>query len=808
MAALASDWSGGVAPGNSWRPQPGSQVLFLSCPVFECLYEGTRGPGKSQSVDEVVMTPAGQRRIGDLRPGDEVLGSDGLPQRVVSVHPQGMKPLWRVTFTDGTTAEASPDHLWQTAATGQGKRWQKRVVTTRQMREAMARGKTLSIPLMSGPAQFPERALPVDPYLMGLYLGDGCSRAYSVVITTADRETSDYLLAQGFLPKAPIGYRAPGPDLLHRLRDMGLQGLKSKDKFVPEEYLWGSADQRLALLQGLMDTDGSVKRDKNQLRFGTTSPRLAEAVMHLIRSLGGWSTSYEAQRPDCKREYEVTGYLPDMASAFRLTRKRALCSPRDLQDPGSRVKRYVASVEEIGECEQVCIRVDREDHLYVTRDFVVTHNTDALLMDFAQHVGRGYGAAWRGILFRETYPQLADVIAKSKKWFKSFFPRAQYNESATKWVFPDGEELLLRHMKKADDYWNYHGHEYPWIGWEELTNWANPDCYLRMMSCCRCSTAGVPRKYRATTNPYGRGHNWVKRRFQLPQMRGRVIKDPDGRDRVAIHGTIHENRILLAADPNYVKTVSAAARNDNERKAWLEGSWEITAGGMFDDLWRSDVHVVDPFPIPRSWRVDRSFDWGSSKPFSVGWWAESDGTDVVWPDGRRRSTVRGDLFRIGEWYGWTGVENEGLRMLATAIADGIVGREVALGIRARVRPGPADSAIFDAEPGKTSIATDMAAHGVTWEPADKGPGSRKQGWEQMRKLMTGALPSVGGGPREAPGLFVFRTCDEGFLRTIPVIPRDDKDLDDVDTEAEDHAADEARYRCRHKRTAVGVGRTR
>lgn len=435
--------------------------------------------------------------------------------------------------------------------------------------------------------------------------------------------------------------------------------------------------------------------------------------------------------------------------------------------------------------------------------------TDALLADFCQHVGQGYGAAWRGILFRETYPQLADVVAKSKAWFKLWFPGAEFNEGSYTWKFPTGEELLLRHMRKADDYWNYHGHAYPWIGWEELVSWSTPACYLAMMSCCRSPVPGIPRKYRATTNPYGKGHNWVKRRFQLPQMRGRVITEEGIEPRIAIHGNIHENRILLDADPNYINRIRAAASNPSMLEAWLAGSWDVTSGGMFDDLWRSDVHVLPRFQVPKSWLIDRSFDWGSSKPFSVGWWAESDGTDLLLPTGATMRTVRGDLFRIAEWYGCKKNEdNVGLNMLAKDIATGIKMREVGHGLAGRVVPGPADSSIFDEENGN-NIAKDMLAAGVKWERADKGPGSRKQGWEQIRKRLRAALNidennQARATPREEPAMYVCAS-NEAFLRTVPSIPRDDGDPDDVDTDAEDHIGDEVRYRTRFKRKTVRSG---
>lgn len=429
--------------------------------------------------------------------------------------------------------------------------------------------------------------------------------------------------------------------------------------------------------------------------------------------------------------------------------------------------------------------------------------TDALLMDFLQHVGTGLGPDWRGILFRRSHPELADVIAKSQKWFKRIFPHAEYNKVEKTWTFPDGEQLLLRHIKVVDDYWNYHGHAYPWIAWEELTNWADDGAYRKMMSCSRSSNPAVPRKYRATCNPYGVGHNWVKRRFRLPSHRGIVIRDARDSEgeleppRVAIHGHIYENQILLQADPNYVSRLRAAARNPSELRAWLKGDWDIVAGGMFDDVWNPKKLVLDPFPIPSSWRVDRSFDWGSSRPFAVGWWAESDGSTVTLPNGRELKTVRGDLFRIHEWYGCDPKEpNTGLRMTAAEIAKGIKQREAALManrmIVRPVSPGPADNAIWDSEPGVPSTATDMQANGVAWERSDKSPGSRKQGWLQLRKLLEqGQKPA----PREEPGIFIFRTC-HNWLDLVPVLPRDDKDLDDVDTDAEDHLGDETRYRVR------------
>ena len=318
-----------------------------------------------------------------------------------------------------------------------------------------------------------------------------------------------------------------------------------------------------------------------------------------------------------------------------------------------------------------------------------------------------------------------------------------------------------------------------------------------MMSCCRSSGPNIPKHYRATCNPYGIGHNWVKARFIDPAPAGTIIEeedfDPHGnkrvRERVRIHGELTENKVLQAADPEYIFRLNSIT-DPVKRAAWIHGSWDIVAGGMFDDVWDPSVHIIDPFDIPSEWRVDRSFDWGSATPFSVGWWAESDGSDVELKDGTILHTIRGDLFRIGEWYGWDGEPNEGCRMLATNVAKGILEREAAMG--RKVRAGPADTQIYNVEQGRC-LADDMALTGVNWVRADKTPGSRKTGIEQMRDRFERS--KNGAAPREKPGLFVFNTCRH-FIRTIPVLSRSERDPDDIAEDLEDHVFDETRYRVR------------
>jgi hypothetical protein len=438
--------------------------------------------------------------------------------------------------------------------------------------------------------------------------------------------------------------------------------------------------------------------------------------------------------------------------------------------------------------------------------------TDCLLMDFAKECGRGYGAAWRGILFRKTYKQLADVIAKSKKWFPRIFGKSvSFNNTDCTWNWKTGEMLLLRHFARDDDYENYHGHEYTWLGLEELTNWATPIVLTKMMSTVRSSHTGMPMRVRSTTNPYGPGHGWVKRRYDLHKaIRDRRIqrnlRDDDGNpmpDRMSIHSDIRENKILLAADPLYLDKLRASCRSEAERKAWLEGSWDIVAGGMFDDLWQTPVHNLLPFDVPHTWKIKPSFDWGSSKPFSIGYWAISDGSDFKTRTGQFRSTVRGDVFRFREWYGCHPTEiNVGLKLTASTIAKGMVERHLKWQIDKKISRGVADAAIFSEENGH-SVAMDMEKkvrlddgmeyNGIIWKPSDKAPGSRKLGWLAVRQYLENAVPPKSGNPREKPGLFVVGPYCENWLRTVLSLPRDPDDMDDADTDAEDHAADDTRY---------------
>lgn len=444
--------------------------------------------------------------------------------------------------------------------------------------------------------------------------------------------------------------------------------------------------------------------------------------------------------------------------------------------------------------------------------------TDAQLMAFRKNVGLGYGAFWRGVIFDREYKNLDDLVAKSLKWFPKFEDGAKFlsSKSDYRWKWPSGEELLFRQIKKQSDYWNYHGQEYPFVGWNELNKYPTSEQYDVMMSCNRSSfiplqnplrdgsvLPDIPLVVFSTTNPYGPGHNWVKRRFIDAAKPGQVIRktievfnprtqkrEPITKTQVRIFGSYKENIYL---SPEYIAELEGI-RDKQRRRAWLWGDWDIVAGGALDDVWNPETVVVPRFAVPKPWRLDRSFDWGSSHPFSVGYWAEANGEAATLPDGRTFCPRPGSLIRIGEWYGSEEIgTNKGLLMSAKDIARGVLAREEKMResgwISSKVYPGPADTQIHNVnEKDSDSIGKLMSDEGCEWTHSDKKAGSRKQGLILIRDRL--AASTAG----EGPGLYVQDHC-LNTLALLPVIPRDEDDPEDVDTDSEDHLYDDVRYRC-------------
>jgi hypothetical protein len=423
--------------------------------------------------------------------------------------------------------------------------------------------------------------------------------------------------------------------------------------------------------------------------------------------------------------------------------------------------------------------------------------TQGMLGDFLVHEKED-GKQARGLFIRKTYDELAEVIRQADEIFEPLGvkgignPRRNY-----KW--PSGAVLKMRALQRDADADKYQGHAYTRIYCDEVTNFASLSPLDKLRACLRSGEAKIAKKFVSSANPGGPGHNAYKARYIDPSAPLVPYFDEVMQCwRVFIPSTLDDNPQLLENDPDYWKRVVASANGREDLiKAWRWGHWDIVAGGMYDDVWNRKIHVMEPFRIPHSWRINRSFDWGSSKPYSVGFWAESDGTTA--PNGR--TYPKGTLFRIAEIYGWNKKPNEGLKKIDTDIAKEILKFEATIGYTGRVEPGPADSSIYDADNG-VCIADNMAKLGVRWTKADKSPGSIKSGCEAIRRRLSASMKH----PMEEPGLFVFANCTDGFIRTLPVLPRDKDNPDVPDPNAEDHCPDEVRYRCLQVRHSGGTVR--
>jgi phosphate starvation-inducible protein PhoH and related proteins len=375
--------------------------------------------GRAQPLSSAVLTPDGFRPIGSLRVGDLVTGSDGRPTPVIGVYPQGPKPIYRVRTQDGASTLCCGEHLWE-VFTPEDRRRSKagRVLETREMigRLRRAHQHRYELPVLSMPVEFEPRDIPLEPYALGLLLGDGCLTTKSTpTFTTSDPELAialDVALDGIELrPKGPYDYVlrnihgsrggviVANPVTL-ALRELGLAGTYSHTKFIPDSYLRNSAEVRLAVLQGLLDSDGGPVSQRGRscrIQYTTTSAELRDDVVDLVRSLGGvacWRRRAAlGRRPGSARgrtvEYRHDAFvldlrLPTGIEPFRLERKRATYH----REGSGRPMRFIDSIEPAGEAETVCIAVAASDSLYVTDDFLVTHNTlndSFIILDEAQN---------------------------------------------------------------------------------------------------------------------------------------------------------------------------------------------------------------------------------------------------------------------------------------------------------------------------------------------------------------------------------------------------------------------------------------
>lgn len=407
--------------------------------------------------------------------------------------------------------------------------------------------------------------------------------------------------------------------------------------------------------------------------------------------------------------------------------------------------------------------------------------TDGVLGRIGLRAGT-FGRNYNAVVFRREMPQADDMLERARELYE---PVASFRENDSSFRFANGARLRFRPLQRVADAEKYQGQNLTECYVEEAGNFPDDAPIMRLFGALR-SVHGIPTALVMTANPGGPGQHWLAERY-------RILANPDGfriirqrlpggmvAERVFIPAKVADNRLLLESDPTYVARLHLVGSRELVR-AWLEGDWAAVAGAFFD-CWEPWRHVVRPFAMPDDWLRFRSMDWGSARPASIGWWAVA-GDDVRHPVSGQ-VIPRGCLIRYRELYVADG-PNTGRKWTAEQVAN-----EVArLTADERIAYTAADPAMF-AHDGGPSLAERFGACGVHLRPADNKRVAQRGalgGWDLMRQRMVGDEEG-------RPMVVCFTTCKDS-IRTIPALQHDDARPEDLDTDSEDHAADDWRYAC-------------
>lgn len=403
-------------------------------------------------------------------------------------------------------------------------------------------------------------------------------------------------------------------------------------------------------------------------------------------------------------------------------------------------------------------------------------------------------------LFRRMYKELYINHVYSPDGFitmmKPFIDSGEvtFNKSDGVFNFFNGAQIYLCHAQHESDIQQYLGAEIHVLLIDEATQFSEKMVrFLRTR--VRLGGLQLPDRWAKLlpkiiygTNPGGLSHSYFKRGFVI-HGEGHVFKAPiqdGGMTREYVPAKSKENLVMMRNDPNYSERILGLG-DDRLANAYLEGDWNLEEGAAFSDLWDTNIHQIQSIHVPRSWRIDRSHDYGYSAPAATLWCAESDGTEAIIDD-RRVVIPRKSIVIISEKY-FADKEDRGLRLLPYELGQQMHDHESMNGLRMRTEPGPADASIFDKDRGMTSIHDEYVKRGVRFTRADKRPGTRERGFVMVRQRLKAALDRN----PEQPWLLIHRNCVH-TVSQVPELPISPANPSDVDSESNDHIYDVIRYR--------------
>lgn len=731
---------------------------------------GSRGPGKALSLDTPIFTKKGWSLMQDLGVGDIVFSPDGKQTRITGVSEvQEDRRCFDVLFSDGSLITADAEHLWWTFNKEErvalvrrddefrkkrrgkrnnvhksylvGKNVKAKPIggyrTTQDICNTLMSGKEVNHSvLLSKPVKIRKKKFIINPYLLGVWLGDGDkARGY---ITSVDKQILDET-GENIIYIDKNRYRVDG--LTTKLRKVGVL----YNKHIPNEYFISSIQQRIDLLQGLNDTDGYVDSDGG-IEFTNTNKRLANQYYELVCSLGVRATIKKGKATLDGRIISDKWRIRYRATfpAFRLKRKLE----NQKMDSSSYLRyRYIIDVKERDSVPVKCITVDSPSHLYLAgKSFIPTHNSHAVFaqvgIDDCQRVDHLKGLFLRqtGKAAQESFEDLISKVLYKKVSY-------EYNRSRNTLNFPNKSKILLGGFENERDVDKYIGIEYDFIAVEEL-NQLTKDKIDKLLGSMRTSKLNWrPRMY-ASFNPGGLGHSFVKNLFVIPFRNG--VEDKTR----FIPSGYKDNPYLNEEYIDYLKGLEGSLG-----KMWREGDWDVFAGQYFSEFNR-DVHVVLPFTIPEGWRKFRAYDHGRTNPACCLWFAlDYDGN--VW------------IYR--EFY-QTGLDIDDI---ASDIKELSKGEKYLYSV--------ADPSIFSKTGmidrlGGQTIAESFSKRDVFFQA---GSNRRVDGWQIFHQYLAHSKD-------KKPKLRVFNTC-KNFIKEVAEAICDDRRPEDLDTDSSDHSLDACRY---------------
>lgn len=741
-----------------YTPLP-QQKRFHESKAKYKLLGGSVGGGKRLSNGTKVFTNSGWKTVEDITYTDMLLASDGTYTKILGIFPHSNMPTYRITFSDGRWVDADAEHSWYVKGQKHGSRDGWLVKTTEEIlnvkeKQVIPLCDTVPGKKWEGP----------DPYICGLLLGDGTLTGHYTTVYTVDKEIIGYLKVLGWhIYKYESQNTTMCQYFSEDFRNI-LGKVSGKNKRVPESLLMADPETRLAVLQGLMDTDGYCDKARTAgCSFTNKSKQLCEDLIYLVRSLGGKATLHFIERGRRSvKGYETDGeyYRVNVSHLgkfmpFRLTRKAKRVNTKQ---KGNSLG--IKSIKKVGNTDGVCFEVEHPSHLFVVKDFIVTHNTIAIIWE-AIIRSISYDFPTTTAIFRRSYPELDATIIKTMleilpRWFY------KYNQSQHVMTLTNGSRIEFCYAENDNDVIRYQSREWDFLGIDELTHFSLYQ-FTYLLTRLR-TTKPLKTKFFAATNPGSIGHSWVKGRWITKDCKDKGYS-PEEYD--FIPAGIKDNPYLMKANPDYL--INLENLLEHERRALLYGDWDVYQGQFFTEFDRS-VHVVKPFEIPDEWRILMSWDEGTRHARSVHLYA-IDNDQRVW--------CFWEYYRTGENLK-EGAENIRAELKRVGLWDKIYKCVVDSAMNKPGQEGLTDVQILE------EMGFGFKVGNI--ELANK---DREMGWRIVKAYLSHK-------EYEEPLLKFFSTVDN-MIRTIPELiyysPKSgaDSKKEDLDTSQEDDAADDLRY---------------